>query len=130
MQLFSQSVYIQIYANRFVLKLLEEGAAPVTITADEPFTTQRLLVGQFAVAERTLKQGLKRLFQGRWFAPSPRAVIHPMEMVEGGLSEIEMRVFNELAAGAGAHKVVVWIGPELSNSEAKQQAMGRDRPPL
>lgn len=120
----SNNIYVKVYENRFVLKKLEDGARPVTITADEPFTTKRLLVGQFAAAERTLKRGFKELFSGNWFSSSPVVVIHPMVKVEGGLSEVEDRVFRELAAGAGARKVVVWLGHELSDAEVKQQATG------
>lgn len=40
-----------------------------------------------------------------------------MERCEGGLSQVEERVLHELAAGAGARKVVVWVGAELSDGE-------------
>ncbi len=121
--LLSNDVYVKVYENRFVLKKLEDAARPTTIISSEPFTTERLLVGQFAVAERTLKQGLKELFSQRWFSPSPVIVMHPLDKVEGGLSEVEDRVFRELAMAAGARKVVVWLGEELSDAEAKQQAI-------
>ncbi len=44
-------------------------------------------------------------------------LMHPLEMVEGGLSQVEERVFYELAIGCGAKKVVVWSGAELADSE-------------
>lgn len=34
-------------------------------------------------------------------------------MVEGGLSEVEERLFRELALGAGARKMALWTGQEL-----------------
>lgn len=120
--LLTKSIYIKVYENRFVLKLLEEGATPITLVASEPFTTQRLLVGQFMAAEGTLKKGFKEIFSGKWFFPSLAVVIHPLEKIEGGLSEVEERVLKELAAGAGARKVAVWIGHELSDKEAQQRA--------
>jgi len=39
-------------------------------------------------------------------------------MVEGGFSEIENRVFRELALGAGASKVALHVDTELSDREA------------
>lgn len=120
--LLARDVYVQVYPNRFVLKRLEAGARPVTLEADEPFTTERLLVGQFSIAERLLRQGLKAVFPARWLSPGPVVVVHPMEKVEGGLSEVEDRLFRELAAGAGAWKVVVWTGHELSGAEVKARA--------
>lgn len=118
----NNDVYVKVYENRFVLKKLGDSARPVTVVADETFTTTRLLVGQFAAAERALARGMKELLSNRWLSPRPVVVIHPMEKVDGGLSEIEERIFRELAAGAGARKVALWLGRELSDSEAKQQA--------
>jgi len=42
-------------------------------------------------------------------------------MTEGGLSEVEERVLRELAMCAGASKVVVWVGHELSDAEVKEK---------
>ena len=118
--LLPKNVYVKVYENRFVLKVLEEGALPVTVNPTESFTTNRLLVGQFAVAESALRKGIKDAFRSRWLSASPVVLIHPIEKVEGGLSEVEERVFRELAASAGARKVVVWTGPELSDAEAER----------
>jgi actin-like ATPase involved in cell morphogenesis len=116
------AVYVKVFANRFELRLLEEGARPQTVMAEEPFSTERLLVGQFSVAERILKKAIKELYSRRWFAPSPVVIIQPMEKIAGGLSEIEERALRELAVAAGARKAVVWVGHELSDAEAKQRA--------
>ena len=45
-----------------------------------------------------------------------------MDMFDGGLSKIEERAFMELAAGAGARKVMVWVGHELSDQEVINNA--------
>ena len=83
------------------------------------FTTTRLLVGQFRVAQTALKEAIGKLIGGGLFAASPQVVIQPLDMTDGGLCEVEERVFRELAVGAGAAKVVVWLGHELSDSEVK-----------
>ena len=49
-----------------------------------------------------------------FFTPQPRLLFQPLEMIEGGLSEVEERVFLELGASAGARHVKVHIGPKLS----------------
>jgi rod shape-determining protein MreB and related proteins len=51
----------------------------------------------------------------------PRIVIHPLEMVEGGLSEVEERIFREVAISAGASKVIVWVGKDLNDAEVKEK---------
>jgi len=120
----SKTVYIKVYENRFVLKLLEEGSKPITIAPASPFSTARLLVGQFSAAEQALKLALKAMFAGRWFAPSPVVVIQPMEKIDGGLAEVEKRALHELALGAGARQAVVWVGHELSDTEVMRRAYG------
>jgi len=41
--------------------------------------------------------------------------------VEGGLTEIEERAFEELARGAGASKVKVWSGSALSDAQVVEK---------
>ena len=120
MGLLSNTVYVRVRRNEFRVRNAESGAEK-TLAAPVPFTTTRLLIGQFGAAEKALKAALKEILTGQLFAPSPNVVIHPLEMVEGGLSEIEDRALRELAIQAGASKVVVWVGHELSDSEVKEK---------
>ncbi|EDX87924.1 hypothetical protein ADG881_26 [Alcanivorax sp. DG881] len=41
-----------------------------------------------------------------------------MEMTDGGLSQVEERVIMDMAYGAGAKRVLLWVGGELSWQEA------------
>jgi rod shape-determining protein MreB len=84
-----------------------------------------MLVGNFTAANQLLKAALRDILKGPIIAVRPRVLIQPLEMIEGGLSEIEERVLRELAVGAGASKVVVWVGPELSDTQVKQKLNGR-----
>jgi rod shape-determining protein MreB and related proteins len=114
------TVYIRVKRNQFRVRYLESGIETI-IEAQKPFTTARLLIGQFVSAQATLKDGLKNLTKGRFFPVVPRLVIHPMEMVEGGLSEVEERILREVAISAGASKVIVWVGRELNDAEVKEK---------
>ena len=120
-KLLANTVYLKVFPNRFELKHIESGKVQVEVST-EPFTTERLLVGHFSVAENALKRGMNRLYEKRWFAPSPIVIVHPMEKTENGLSEVEDRVLRELAAGAGARKVIVWVGSDLSDTEVSKLA--------
>jgi rod shape-determining protein MreB len=91
------------------------------VQAPEPFTTSRCLIGQFVRAETLLKEALKRLPKDGFLRLATRIVIHPVDMVEGGLSEVEERVFREIALGTSAAKVVVWVGHPLSDAEVKEK---------
>jgi hypothetical protein len=115
-QLLSNNIYMKVTKNQFWARHIENQKEAIE-TALEPFTTNRLLIGEFTTAEKHLSAVIKKVHKGKWFSTSPVIVVHPMEMVDGGLSQIEERVFKELAAGAGARKVVLWLGHELSDHE-------------
>lgn len=114
------TVYVRVRKDQFHVRHLESGVEKVAI-APQAFTTTRCLIGQFGPAETLLKGTLKQLLKGGFLALAPRLVMHPVEMADGGLSEVEERVFREVALGAGASKVVVWTGPQLSDDEVRNK---------
>lgn len=123
-ELFTTDVYLKVRRNRFEAKNLSTGSGWESSIAQEPFTTVRLLVGKFSAAEPVLLKLIKEIQPKSLFKKRFKVVIQPMEMVDGGLSEVEDRIFRELALGAGAIKVIVHIGKELSDSEARDMLNG------
>jgi len=84
-----------------------------TAVGSAPFTSTRLLVGNFPEAESLLRRLVKEVTAKGLFATKPRMVIQPLEMTEGGLSMVEERVFLELGEGAGARAVKIHLGEKL-----------------
>jgi len=82
-----------------------------------PFAHPRSLVSDFTVAEQLLKVFVRRVFAKSWFVPSPLIVMHPLGDPEGGYTQVELRAFREMALGAGASQVVIWVGRELTHQE-------------
>lgn len=119
-RLFSSTVYVKVYPNRIWLRDLERGKS-LSLSATEEFTTKRLLVGQFLVADQLMRKGMRQLNEGVFFVVKPVVIIQPMSMCDGGLSQVEERVLQELAAASGARKIKVWVGHELSDKEAVEQ---------
>jgi hypothetical protein len=116
---FENTIYVQIRRNQLRIRQIESNREG-TFPAETPFSTQRLLVGEFRVAEDLLKRAVKEVSPRGFFSVGPHVVIHPMEMVEGGLSEVEQRLLQEFAIGAArASKVVIWVGAQLSDAEVK-----------
>lgn len=123
-RLLNRPVYVRVSKNQFQVRNVVH-KREVVVFALEPFTTKRLLVGDFATAEKYLREGVKKVCEGQgwfWLAVSPVIIIQPLEMIEGGLSEVEKRVLMELAAGAGGRKAVIWIGHQLSDQEVVEHA--------
>jgi rod shape-determining protein MreB len=83
-----------------------------------PFGHPRSMVSDFAVAEQLLKIYVARIRAGfNFFRTNPTIVMHLLGDHEGGLTQVERRAFRELALGAGAAKVVIYTGPELSDAQ-------------
>jgi len=77
-------------------------------------STKRLLVGEFTIATELLSEGLKQL-ENNFIAPT--IIIHPIENIDKKLSEVEEKIFKELALNAGAKEVKLWLGEELNDEE-------------
>ncbi len=123
-KIFANTIYVQIRKDTFRLKSIET-KREYEVVATTPFTTDRLLVGQFNTAEKLLTEAIRRLRSGNLFQASPIVVIHPMELVGSELSEVEQRLFTELAAGAGARKVFVHVGAPLTDPEVLSICRGK-----
>jgi len=119
-KLFTTDLYIKVRKNRFEAKNLSFNEDWQAINAEQPFTTERMLIGTFSVAEPLLTQLITNVTPRSFIRQSLRVVIQPMELIEGGLSEVEERILKELALAAGAFKVALHVGAELSDAEAKE----------
>lgn len=111
--------WLRIGQNHFELMELS-AAKPVCTSARAPFSTERLLVGEFSLASRTLTPLVKSLHRRMLGFV---LVIEPCALHEGGLCEVETRLFQELGLSAGAVRVVVHPGPDsLTLEQARMLA--------
>jgi rod shape-determining protein MreB and related proteins len=95
------------------------GKPPETIVLNA-FHHPRSLINDFEVAEKTLgiflKQVDRRKIRALPFSPK-ELIIHPLEKLEGGLTQIESRAFSDLGYRIMAKKALVWTGTILSDAE-------------
>lgn len=80
------------------------------------FEHPRSLLADFSVAEKTLQLFIRELAPRTFYSAAPVLVLHPQELLEGGLTQVEVRGLYELGRGA-ARKVQVWVGRELTREE-------------
>lgn len=92
-------------------------AASEAATMVNPFAHPRTLVSDFTVAEQLLKYQLRRVLKSSIWRPAPCMVMHPMGRGEGDYTQVERRAFREMALGAGASQVFLWIGRPLTDAE-------------
>ncbi len=112
--MFKTTLYVQVRPDRFTVRKVGDGQT-IDRMAPQPFSPPRTLLGNFTNAEFFLKTLVAEV-KGR-FLLKPDMLVHPLERIDGGLTQIEERAFQELAIGAGAGKVKVWIGAALSDTE-------------
>lgn len=121
--MFSKPLYVQVRENQFLVRNINDSRS-IQKRAAPGFSHPRMLVGDFTVAQACLKSLLSEA-RGSGFVMTTPVVIHPLEKVEGGLTQVEERLFQELAVGAGASKVVVWVGGPLSDIEVMSKLNGK-----
>ena len=101
-------VEIEVFKNRFVMKY---GGEAKTLIPEKPFSTNRILIGDFIAAENCLVAGAKEMRIRRFppFLSFMRPVVHffPKELNEGGLSPVEKRTLYELGFRIRAKEVVI-----------------------
>ena len=106
--------YVQVRPDRLIVRKVGGGQS-LDRMAPQPFSHPRTLLGNFVNAEFFLKKLVAEIGGGLLLKPA--MLIHPLERIDGGLTQIEERAFQELAVGAGASKVKVWTGEALTDAQ-------------
>ncbi|MDQ8023000.1 MAG: hypothetical protein REI94_14275 [Moraxellaceae bacterium] len=112
----ADAIYVQVFADRFIVRNADSGAS-LEVQRDQRFASPRMLIADFTMAEHQLKQAVRSVRRG---LRAPEILIHPMERIEGGVTQVEYRVFVELGMGSGASRVGVHIGPVLSGKDIRK----------
>ena len=112
----ADTIYVQIYADRFVIRNIDSGVSR-EVLRDQKFASPRMLIADFTMAQHQLKGAVKSIRRG---LRPPQALVHPMERIEGGVTQVEYRVFVELGIAAGASRVGVHTGVPLSGDDVRR----------
>ena len=112
----ADSIYVQVFADQFVVKNIDSDQS-LTVERNLEFASPRMLIADFTTAMHQLKGAVKSLRRG--FLP-PQILVHPMEQIEGGVTQVEYHVFLELGLGAGASKAAVHVGQPLAGDSIKK----------
>lgn len=114
--------YLQIRTDSMTLKNLETHDEH---SAQGHFSSVRLIIGDYYSAEFVLRQLVEQmgLRVSLPFSTHHRVVVQALDKIEGGLSEVEIRLLKEVVSGGFAQKVkkivVCCDNLPLPQSEAK-----------
>lgn len=82
----------------------------------------RSIIDDYEAAEKTLQQFIKQVLRKKlWrFIPvRPTVIFHPLEKLEGGLTQVEGRALIDCGYRLKAEKVYVWTGRDLTDDEVR-----------
>ena len=96
-------------------------AAKADVELKNGFGHPRVIIGDFSLAEKTLMYFLSKIYKNKIIRPSPVLIIHVLETLEGGMSQIEDRALRELGVSAGGREIYLWYGKELSDQEIQRK---------
>jgi len=85
------------------------------------FSHPRTLIADFELAEKILQHLIHKLHKNKYFKPAPKVILHPLDKLQGGLTDVEIRALMEMTLSAGAREVVVWHGQALTTAELTSQ---------
>jgi len=112
------ALYVQIRPDRFIVRNTADGRTLDRMAAST-FSHPRTLIGNFTTAETLLKAMVSEV-KGN-FVLRTDILVHPLERIERGLTQIEERALQELAMGSGASKALVWVGSVLTDAEVLEK---------
>ncbi|MDC9821922.1 YjaA family stress response protein [Pectobacterium polonicum] len=116
-------LYIQIRKNKMVVRNPETHQE--LGDSSQVFSNTRLLVADFFRAEKVLKDLARKLIKRSWFKFGQDVlVIHALEMNEGGLSQVEQRILQEITVSTSprARLVMIENARVLTDEEVIEQA--------
>lgn len=94
-------------------------------TLVSPFQDMQALSADHTAAERLLSYFILMVSGLSLFRPRPVVVFQPLDVLDGGLTDMEKRAFRGLFKSAGARKFTGWIGHELGDDEIRTQSFGQ-----
>jgi hypothetical protein len=111
-------VYIRVFENRITLDCIRTSRSVEKLAA---FSTRRLAIGDFDIVLALIKAGLGEICKRPLWVFAPEIIIQQVFLGDEPLCAVEMRILYEIATLAGAKKVHIWQGNELSVEDILQR---------
>lgn len=106
------AIYLQVFADRLVATNVDSGESR-EVRRDPLSASPRMLIAHFALSQQEFKAAVKSVRRG---LRAPEVLVHPMERIEGGVTQVEFVTLLELCIGSGAARAGVHSGAGLSGA--------------
>jgi len=115
-----ETIYIRLFENKIQLRHLDSGQT-INRTCSDKFSSERLLVASCSIAIKFIRDVLSEVQKDKLLKSSLVVLIQPMEKIEGGVSEVERMVFNDLIEQIGGKYAFVHDTQEnLTDDEVRK----------
>jgi rod shape-determining protein MreB len=114
--------YVKLYYNAIEVSNLKSGVT-VKRQAINGFSTKRLILADFNKAELLLSEIINELNPNKFgVSISLKTLIHIVEELEDGITELEKRGLRDLAEQVGSKEVYLWPDyKKLTDEQALQE---------
>ena len=110
-------LFIKVYKNEIEIKKLKDFES-IKRESNKPFSSERLLIADFHVAEEFIRSLIDELLSDAGFFSSGIVIIiQAMELYEGGLSSVERRTYRDLGEHLGASTTILCDGSETITNQ-------------
>ena len=107
----TQYLYLRIFENKIWVRNIST-ALEIEAESKPPFSSKRMLVADFQALEGIMRECIKHVSPGLYWR-SFNMIIQPMEIDEGGYSEVEIRSMVDSGEHAAAKKIKIVVDKDF-----------------
>ncbi|SKA52434.1 rod shape-determining protein [Enterovibrio nigricans] len=90
------------------------------VTISNPFSHPRSLVSDYKAFQPLLRYAISQVVKMGILKPRIQVILHPMEKVEGGVTELEKKALCDMAYNAGVKSAFVYWGEALEETHLRR----------
>ena len=115
-----ETIYIRVFVNKIELRHLDKDLTIVRSCVNH-FSNERLLIANVSNAITFIKSILDEIYKKQLLKSTLVVLIQPVERIEGGVSEVEKMILNDLVEQIGGRYSFIHDSPEkLSDKQVRR----------
>ncbi|KXF83109.1 rod shape-determining protein [Enterovibrio coralii] len=90
------------------------------VIISNPFSHPRSLISDYKAMQPLLRYAISKVVKTGLWMPRVQVILHPMEKVEGGVTELEKKALCDMAYNAGVKSAFVYWGDTLEETQLRR----------